>query len=579
MRGLCVLGVVLFHSFPTYIHHGYLGVDAFFVISGYLMAQLYGQIRTKGEIKNFYVNRLVRLLPAYAFMVVITFFIGTLVLLPHELAVFNEDIRWSIFLLPNLGYWTDSQYWGSAEFRPLLNLWSLGVELQFYLLFPLVAKFFKSTRLLAGVAFLNFLAYVAITFLSEKSSFFLMPFRFWEFAIGILAFRFSISRDRRISRNIGMFWIFQVCVFLILKNSFQNAWVGIVAFSVGAFLSLPSKQNYKPKILKPLKVIGDYSYSIYLIHYPLLAFIYYRPFESNSKIEASTDISKLLVFVILLFLFSYALRVLVERKLSPDWKFHRVMFASASLVLTATFIPFTSIKALTLEENQTTISKSVLDYAPFRCGKVFRFLDPLGKACLLNEPSNSTKSYLLIGDSHADMLKSPLIKFADEQNVELWLWRKNESVSAHSYSEILRSVRSGKFQRVLVTSNYGGTDFGLLNRLMQESKSSPISWVYIDSIPTYPISIPQALFQRDRDINQTLLLTRSEFLASRIEELRFIESHGTDLNFKNVSLTNYLCPEHCLFERDGLPIYADSNHLTQTEVSRLSRLLEPAITG
>jgi hypothetical protein len=254
------------------------------------------------------------------------------------------------------------------------------------------------------------------------------------------------------------------------------------------------------------------------------------------------------------------------------------VFALTVLLLAATLIPITSIRALTLEEKQIKISKSVLDYASFRCGKVFRFLDPLEKACLLNKSSNSARRYLLIGDSHADMLKSPLIKFADEQKVELWLWRKNESVSANSYSEILQSLKSGKFQRVLVTSNYGGTDFGLLNRLMQESKSIPLSWVYIDSIPTYPTSIPKALFQRDRDDTQTWLLTRSEFLASRIDELRFIESHAPDLNFKNLSLTNYLCPEKCIFERDGLPIYADSNHLTQTEVSRLSRLLKPAIS-
>ncbi len=580
LRGVCVLSVVLFHLFPSNFRLGYLGVDAFFVISGFLMAKIYGEIRTKQEITNFYLKRLNRLLPAYAFTIVVTCIVAFLILLPHELAVLSQHIRWSVTLLPNVGYWTDSQYWGSADFRPLLNLWSLGIELQFYLFFPLLARFLKSNRLLILITVLNYAFYSLINLVSEKSAFFLLPSRFWEFTVGILAFRLSNSADSNLlSRRIRLFMFAQFILFIVTVNVITSAWVGLVVFSVGAFLVSPIRSMCSLGVVNLFRLIGDYSYSIYLIHYPLLAFTYYESFESNSRIDAFQSPWKLLVYLTLLFLLSWLSRNFVELKLGVDLKFQVFLIFSLSLILVSTFISNAGLRAVTLDKKYLQISNSVRDFAPYRCGKVSRFFNPLGQVCRLNESHGSTAKYLLLGDSHADMLKKPLIRNANQKNIELWLWQKNESINFSNYSEFKEIIESGRFERIIVTSNYGGTNFELLSQMINETKNTSIHWVYIDSIPTYPISIPQALFQGDRNLIQGIKLTRSEFLNSRADEMTFIGSFSLDTQFSNVSLTDYLCPESCIFERGGLPIYSDSNHLTQREVSRLSKLLKPVING
>ena len=542
------------------------------------MAKLYGEIRTRQEIANFYFKRLNRLLPAYAFTIVVTYIVAFVFLLPHELTVLSEHIRWSVSLLPNIGYWTDSQYWGSADFRPLLNLWSLGVELQFYLFFPLFARFLKSNRLLILFTVLNYVFYSLINLVSEKSAFFLLPSRFWEFAVGMLAFRLSNSVDSTLlSKRIRLFMFAQFSLFFVTINVNTSAWVGLVVFSVGALLVRPSRHKSSLGVVNSFSLIGDYSYSIYLIHYPLLAFIYYESFESNSQINAFQSPWKLLAYLTLLFIFSWLSRNFVELKVGADLKFQVFLILSLSLILVSTFMPNAGFRAVTLDKKYLQISNSVRDFAPYRCGKVSRLFNPLGQVCPLNESHGSTAKYLLLGDSHADMLKKPLIRNANQKNIELWLWQKNESLNFSNYSEVKRIIESGRFERIIVTSNYGGTDFELLSQMIKETKNTSIHWVYIDSIPTYPISIPQALFQGDRNLIQGIKLTRSEFLNSRVDEMKFIGSFSLDTQFSNVSLTDYLCPGSCIFERGGLPIYADSNHLTQREVSRLSKLLKPVI--
>ena len=204
-------------------------------------------------------------------------------------------------------------------------------------------------------------------------------------------------------------------------------------------------------------------------------------------------------------------------------------------------------------------------------------MSPLADVCQLNELPEPSKKILLLGDSHADMFKESLLRYASRSKFELWLWVKNESVRIDNFNKVKRVVNSGEFDRVIVTSNYGGTDFGAFMKILENTKNSPIDWVYIDSIPTYSDSIPKVLFQSGLDGIRALQMDKEDYLSSRKEELQFIEVNEKTPRFQNVSLTNSLCPKRCLVQRGGIPIYADSNHLTQKEVSRLEHLLKPAI--
>ncbi len=580
LRGISVIAVVLFHLAPENFPIGFLGVDVFFVISGFLMAKLYGNIRTKAEIAEFLKKRMWRLLPAYYFVLILTYVYSLFVLLPHELATLNQHIRWSLFLSPNVGYWTDSQYWGSAQFRPILNFWSLGVEIHFYLLFPLILKFVQRSRLLVLLAALNLIAYITISFFSEKSSFFLMPFRFWEFAFGILAYRISAqSLSNRISLIRFLTIVSSLSLLFLLQNSNPSISVVLVATVTAAFLSRAYVHSSRSRFLKPLEAVGNYSYSIYLVHYPILIFLFYIPFESSSDLNTTQAPTRIFLYFLLLIPASIFLRQIIEIKSLKNVRLVRHLSVSALFILAISLVSPSILGKVSLNAREIKISETVLDYAPYRCGKLFRLTNPFGVACKLNDNVNEVSKILLVGDSHADMFKSPLKKFAVEQNSEFWLWRANETLSNSNFQKIKDFIDDEKITRIIIASNNGGTDFIKLDQLMKEFEGLNRTWAYIYSTPTYPESIPKVVFGGEQSEIDNLRLSREQFDSLRVKELNFVAQQSGNSDFRAIDLTDYFCPSLCLYERRGLPIYADSNHITQTEVSRLALLLKPAVQG
>lgn len=183
LRGVAILLVILFHLGLPWMGSGYLGVDLFFVISGFLMAHLYGDIESKASAIDFYARRFWRIIPAYAVVLIVSVGVAaTFFSLPSELEKVKTDALWSAALMPNIGFWTDVAYFQDDIYRPFLHLWSLGVELQYYLIFPLIAWFGRRHAwVLALAAIATLTAFAFVNGVSAKTSFFIMPFRLWQF--------------------------------------------------------------------------------------------------------------------------------------------------------------------------------------------------------------------------------------------------------------------------------------------------------------------------------------------------------------------------------------------------------------
>lgn len=289
LRALAVLPVVLFHAGIAGFSGGFVGVDVFFVISGYLICSIILHEQDKGSftLAGFYERRARRILPALMLICLLSLVAAWFLLLPHELVDFGKSMAAVGGFASNILFWQQSNYFApTSEFIPLLHTWSLAIEEQFYLFFPvlmiLMASWFKRSKVLLFLA----LAIVSLL-LSEWSSqaypeanFFLLHTRAWELFAGVLCafYLYHGFLSPNLLRQLGA--LLGLALLGVSVFGFDNSipFPGINALiPVGAtvlLITMAQQDTLVGKLLgvKPLVAIGLISYSAYLWHQPLFVF-------------------------------------------------------------------------------------------------------------------------------------------------------------------------------------------------------------------------------------------------------------------------------------------------------------------
>jgi len=294
LRAIAVLPVVLFHANLGFTG-GYVGVDVFFVISGYLISAL---ILKEMEAKtfsmgNFWERRIRRIFPAALAMVAVTIIAAWFLLLPSQSIVFGRSVWAQAVMLANVRFWRNSGYFsGEAETNPLLHTWSLAVEEQFYVVFPIalfiLVRYWRKLLLPSVIVMIILSLAAAVVMMSRDSmaAFFLLPFRAWELLAGtllaVLPMTFMPKKGavREILGWLGLGLILWP-VFAYQKDTSFPGFTAIppvlgaalVIFSNGGEAGL----NTIGKLLtnRFLRFIGAISYSLYLWHWPVMAFVRY----------------------------------------------------------------------------------------------------------------------------------------------------------------------------------------------------------------------------------------------------------------------------------------------------------------
>ena len=294
LRAIAVLAVLGFHAFPELVTGGFIGVDIFFVISGYLISTILIESLQKNRFSllEFYSRRIRRIFPALTFVLSTSLIIGWFVLFADEYKQLGRQTIGGAGFISNLILWRDSGYFDvGVELKPLLHLWSLGIEEQFYFVWPLllyVGYRFKWNLLYltAALATLSFVLNIANVNTNPIATFYSPQTRFWELLIGSGLAYFMLHRSAitkhfisKHSNYISAIGITLLGLGILLTNS-QSAFPGWWALlpTVGATLVISAKAecsiNKTFLSNKPIVFIGLISFPLYLWHWPALSFIY-----------------------------------------------------------------------------------------------------------------------------------------------------------------------------------------------------------------------------------------------------------------------------------------------------------------
>ncbi|MCD8497653.1 MAG: acyltransferase [Alphaproteobacteria bacterium] len=297
LRAVAILAIILFHAGVPGFSGGYIGVDIFFVISGFLLTGIMIREIREGQfnLRAFYAFRIKRIVPALLVMLAATTLAAVVFLSPGDLEDFGESLMAALVFSSNVLFWQQTGYFaGLAQDMPLLHTWALAIEEQFYILFPcavllatrLGRQFYIPLTLCLFILSLGFSLWSS--FYAPAAGFYLLPARIWEFLLGgLLAFSALPSpQNRMIRESLSAGGLVLIGISVTLYDA-QTPFPGLAALipCLGAALILYTGQNAGHKTLalhllgiKPLVLIGLLSYSLYLWHWPLLVFTRYINF-------------------------------------------------------------------------------------------------------------------------------------------------------------------------------------------------------------------------------------------------------------------------------------------------------------
>lgn len=287
LRAVAVTGVILAHLHSPYFPGGFVGVDIFFVISGYLITRLIVNEIDNGRfsIASFYERRARRILPALFFMLMCVTIAASIVMLPSTFRVFGASVTSASISMANVYFWYLGGYFTVAmSSRPLLHTWSLGVEEQYYIVFPILLILMRRysklswTALIFPLMLMSLIFSVSQTYVAPRAAFYLPLSRFWELALGsLVAVRaIPVINSKALSTALGLTGISLIAFSFLYLNERMPfpGWIAAVP-CIGATLIIYSGSAAATPasifLSLPLtRYIGLISYSLYLWHWPLI---------------------------------------------------------------------------------------------------------------------------------------------------------------------------------------------------------------------------------------------------------------------------------------------------------------------
>lgn len=476
LRAIAVLAVIFYHAGYSLFKGGFIGVDIFFVISGYLITSnlLSEVVKNNFSMKLFLERRLRRILPALFIVTLIVLILGWWILFPREMKSLSESAVATISLVSNIYFKRNSGYFDeNSDLKPLLHTWSLGVEAQFYFLFPPLFIYIINTtksnpkKLLLFCIMISFLLSQWAALTKPTSAFFLLWSRLWELLIGAYLAATHSSTPTKIRTDqstclstLGFILIILPVVFYDDKTIFPGA--AALAPTIGAALTIKySDQNtFTGRIIgsKYLVGVGLISYSAYLWHQPLFAFL-------RNHQHVNFDSYRPLLIIII-----FPLAYLSWKYIELPFRNKHFLKSKYFLSLTTfTFVLIFSIATISIRDSGFSSRSFLMEKHSDMVGnddfynRLASF--PLCKNLDIQKDSLKFKEILrcrqsntsnkvdiaLVGDSHAEHLFIGLAEALRSYNIALYLNNTFPFVSESDYKKINQSItESSSIQTVVM---------------------------------------------------------------------------------------------------------------------------------
>ena len=639
LRAVAIVPVVFYHASIAPFSGGYVGVDVFFVISGYLITSfILGQIdRGKFSLRNFYLRRIRRIFPALFVMMAFCAAVGWILLTPQDYRRLGESIFATVFFASNILFWLVSGYFAAPlEARPLLHTWSLGVEEQFYLVYPillvLVCRLFprRVVAITLALTVLSFSFDVATVEAHPTLAFFLSPARVWELFVGALLAMGAIAPPRSAKWGEAAAILGAALIgYAIFGFSKSTTFPGFAALApaIGAAAIIWAGSGRNGTVTRFLShpapvLVGKISYSLYLWHFPLLAFAAY-------VLVGGASIAVRVALIALSVVLAFASWIYVEQPVRQG----RWIFGDAKTVFGAAAAVLVLFGGFGLAAHFTEGFPSRIGVPRLEIVVAQSDINPDRDLCLatggdteINRrrsckfgPRDAAPQFALWGDSHAESLRAAFdlaAKKAQRAGVffgtagcipELGFDRDrsgcrrvNDAVAEYLVSQLsIRTVilagRWGLWAEGLPykheggpmvslndasgtpVDNHVGFAAGVEQAVAKLTSAGKQVWL-VGPIPEIGYDVPRTLYfdslgvKRDFHLRPTL----QEFNDRQAFVLTLFGAIAKKYKTRLIWPHEYLCnSQFCQVQKDGRPLYVDDQHLTRTAAISLSTIFDP----
>ncbi len=619
LRAVAVVLVILFHAGVDGFTGGYIGVDVFFVISGFLITGLIHKEIVAGEFSfvRFYERRIRRIIPALFLVIFVSVIAGWFILLPSDLSDLTNSAAATAKFISNIWFWreTENYFAHQSEYAPLLHTWSLAVEEQFYIVFPILLIALARLRraratviVIAGICALSF-AYSAYAVAHTPSAaFFLATSRAWELGLGALLALGAVPPIRapwlrEAIAAAGLAAI--VAAGIVFRHATPFPGMAALAPCLGAaaiiYTGAASGAVRRTCVgrllsLRPVVFVGLISYSLYLWHWPMLAFL--RQIFGAIRLPMSYALPAIAAAFVAAAL-SWAL---VERPFRDRARTGRTgvftgwVAASAAIIVLAAGVSAGVLPTHKMPDTIATIAAAMDDANPRQeeCFNVF----PDQGLCRLGAGGDAPPSFVLWGDSHAEAAMPGMEEAAAEtgrtglfagqggcppvvgfrvpsvDHVDRCL-RFNDAVIAElqkrdTIKTVILTARWGAYARN--KADDGGPappgSVSMFQRTFLQTvkaiRATGRDVVILGDVPEFEWDVPKKLIAAARWHLPIPKLDKSDALERNANAHRAFEIAARNPGVRFISLIDVMCTPNCKMTYAGKPIYRDRDHLTAT---------------